>query len=397
MRQLNFAAQPNYIQEFREVQRLFRQDLAVPIQAMTRQLLEQVMRDAVSNQVQAGWHERKSTTRAGYRNGCYRRRLLTSVGSIVLDVPRSRQHASPVSEVVGRYQRRMPELDAMLRQVFLRGVSTRQTGAILQELCGARLSATAVSRLTGMLEASARAFHQRPLEDCYRYLLCDGVYLRIREAGGVRRRVSLCVYGITHDGVREMIDFRIVRHESQAAWEAMLHGLYERGLRGERLEMVVSDGGTGLHRAAELVYPRAPRQLCWAHKARNVLDRVLERDQKKCKQGLVAIYAAASRAQARRAFQRWRDRWRRIAPAAVRCLERDLESLLTFFRCPAQLWKTLRTTNLIERSFVEVRRRVRPMTLFATPASSDRIMFAIFVRLNEGWRTSPLPLFTQKA
>jgi transposase-like protein len=397
MRQLNFAAQPNYIQEFREVQRLFRQDLSVPLKAMTRELLQQVMRDAVSNQVQADWHERKPAGRAGYRNGCYRRRLLTSVGAIVLEVPRTREHASPVTEVVGRYQRRMPELDGMIRQVFLRGVSTRQTGAVLRELCGASVSATSVSRLTGMLEASARAFHQRALEDRYRYLLCDGVYLRIRDAGGVRRRVALCAYGLTHEGVREMIDFKIVRDESQAAWESFLNALYERGLRGERLEMLVSDGGTGLHRAAELVYPRVARQLCWAHKIRNVLDRVLERDQKKCKQGLVAIYAASGRPQARRAYQRWRDRWIGIAPAAVRCLARDLESLLTFFDGPAQLWKTLRTTNLIERSFVEVRRRVRPMTLFATPGSSDRIMFAIFVRLNESWRSNPLPAFTHKS
>jgi transposase-like protein len=397
MRQLNFAAQPNYIQEFREVQRLFRQDLTVPIKAMTRQLLEQVMRDAVSNQVRADWHERKPEGRGGYRNGTYRRRLLTSVGAIVLDVPRTREYRSPVTEVVARYQRRLPELDGMIRQVFLRGVSTRQTGAVLRELCGEGVSATSVSRLTGMLEDSARAFHQRALEDRYRYLLCDGVYLRIREAGGVRRRVALCAYGVTHAGVREMIDFRIVRDESQAAWESFLNSLYQRGLGGERLEMVVSDGGTGLHRAIELVYPRVPRQLCWAHQIRNVLDKVLERDQRQCKHGLVAIYAASSRAQARRAFQRWRDRWLRITPAAVRCLARDLESLLTFFDCPAQLWKTLRTTNLIERSFVEVRRRVRPMTLFATPGSSDRILFAIFVRLNEGWRTSPLPAFTQKA
>jgi transposase-like protein len=347
--------------------------------------------------VRADWHERKPDGRQGYRNGSYQRRLLTSVGAIVLDVPRTREHASPVTEVVARYQRRMPELDAMIRQVFLRGVSTRQTGAVLQELCGEGLSATSVSRLTGMLEDSARAFHERPLLDHYRYLLCDGVYLRIREAGGVRRRVALCVYGVTHDGVREMIDFRIVRGESQTAWESFLNSLYQRGLRGEGLELVVSDGGTGLHRAVELVYPRVPRQLCWAHKVRNVLDKVLERDQKKCKQGLWAIYAANSRAVARRAFQRWRERWLRIAPAAVNCLARDLESLLTFFSCPAQLWKTLRTTNLIERSFVEVRRRVRPMILFATPGSSDRILFAIFVRLNEGWRTNPLPAFTQKA
>ena len=397
MRQLNFAAQPNYIQEFREVQRLFRQDLAVPMRASLRGLLEQTMRDAVANQVQASWHERQAAKRAGYRNGTYQRRLLTTVGAIVLDVPRTREHPSPVTEVVERYQRRMPEIDAMIQQVFLRGVSTRQTGAVLAALCGETVSATSVSRLTGMLEASAQAFHTRPLADHYRYLLMDGVYLRIREAGGVRRRVALCVYGISGEGVRELIDFRIARAESQSAWEALLNSLYERGLRGAPLALVVSDGGTGLHRAIELVYPHAKRQLCWAHKARNVLDKVLERDHTACARGLAPIYRAESRAAARRAAQRWAARWQRVAPAAVRCLMRDLEALLQFFDCPPARWVTLRTTNLIERSFVEVRRRVRPMTLFATPASSDRILFAIFVRLNEGWRTRPLQAFTQKA
>ncbi|MGH7534728.1 MAG: IS256 family transposase, partial [Gemmatimonadales bacterium] len=255
MRPLNFAAQPNYIREFREVQRLFRQDLTVPMRAGLRALLEQTMRDAVANQVQADWHERKGDQRQGFRNGTYRRQLLTTVGRIALDVPRTREHPAPVTEVVGRYQRRMPEVDAMLQQVFLRGVSTRQTGAVLAALCGETVSASAVSRLTGMLEASARAFHERPLSDHYRYLLMDGVYLRIREAGGVKRRVALCVYGVTQEGVREMIDFKIARAESQAAWEALLHSLYERGLRGAGLALIVSDGGTGLHAAIELVYP----------------------------------------------------------------------------------------------------------------------------------------------
>jgi putative transposase len=397
MRQLNFAAEPNYSQEFREVQRLFRQDLRVPQQALIRELLERTMRDAVSNQVQAGWHERGVTGRSDYRNGSYQRRLLTTVGQLVLTVPRTRGHASPVGEVVARYQRRAAEIDRMALQVFLRGVSTRQVGPVLTTLCGATLSATSVSRLTGMLEASARAFHERLLEDDYCVLLCDGVYLRIREAGGVRRRVALCVYGITTGGVQEMIDFKIARAESHAAWESLLQSLQDRGLTGTALHLVVSDGGSGLQRALELVYPHAKRQLCWAHKVRNVLDKVRECDHQACRRGLAAIYRSDGRAAARRAFRRWRDHWLPVARAAVRCLERDLEHLLTFFDLPPALWQTLRTTNLIERSFVEVKRRVRPMTLFATPASSDRILFAIFVRLNEGWRTRPLQAITQNA
>lgn len=396
MRQLNFAASPNYVQEFREVQRLFRRDLGTPTRALIRELLEQTMRDHVANQTQARWHERHPDRRQGFRNGTYRRRLLTTVGEIVLEVPRTREYPSAATVILPAYARRMPEVDAMLRQVFLRGVSTRQVGPVLEALCGQRVSATTVSALTRSLEQAARRFHDRPLADRYRYLLLDGVFLRVREAGGVRRRVVLCAYGITLTGARELIDFQLGRYESEAAWESFLHRLFTRGLSGARLELVVTDGNSGLHRALALVYPRVPRQRCWAHKLRNVTDRLPRRLLSHCRRGLRAVYAAEDRATALRAFRRWRDRWKAEAPMAVRCLEADLEELLTVYDCPAAHRIKLRTTNVIERCFREVRRRVRPMTLFANPRSCDRIIFAIFNRLNTEWLDHPLPSFTQK-
>lgn len=397
MRQMSFAAQPNYAQEFREVQRLFRQDLNVPIRTGIRQLLEQTMRDHVANQVQAGWHERRADRRQGLRNGTYQRRLLTTVGEILLHVPRTREHPSPATAILPAYARRMPQVDEMLRQVFLRGVSTRQVGAVLESLCGGRVSATTVSALTASLEQAARGFHERPLADGYRYLLLDGVFLRVREAAGVRRRVVLCAYGITLEGTRELIDFQLGRYESEAAWESFLHRLYTRGLTGVRLELVVTDGNLGLHRALALVYPRVPRQRCWAHKIRNLTDKMPRRLLSQCRRGLRAIYAGESRAAALRAFRRWRERWRHRAPKVVRCLEADLEELLSFYACPPEGWVKVRTTNVIERCFREVRRRVRPMTLFANPRSCDRIIFAIFHRLNREWQGHPLPELTQNS
>jgi putative transposase len=395
MRQMDFAAQPNYAQEFREVQRLFRQDLNVPIRGLIRQLLEQTMRDHVTNQVQAGWHERPGDRRQGFRNGSYARRLLTTVGEVVLDVPRTREHPSPATVILPAYARRMPQVDAMLRQVFLRGVSTRQVGPVLEALCGQRVSATTVSTLTRSLEHAAQAFHDRPLEDRYRYLFLDGVFLRVREAGGVRRRVVLCAYGLTWAGERELIDFQLGRYESEPAWESFLNRLYRRGLAGARLQLVVTDGNSGLHRALAVVYPRVLRQRCWAHKIRNLTDKMPRRLLTQCRRGLRAIYDALNRALALRAFRRWRERWRHLAPKVVRCLESDLEELLTFYDCPAKHWIKIRTTNVIERCFREVRRRVRPMTLFSNPRSCDRIIFAIFHRLSTEWRGHPLPELTQ--
>ena len=397
MRQLNFAAAPNYNQQFREVQRLFRQDLGIPARASLRELLEQTMRDHVSNQVQAGWHERRPGRRRDFRNGSYRRRLLTSLGPILLDVPRTRGHRSAAREILPAYARRAPEVDTMLREVFLRGVSTRQVGAILHCLCGESVSATTVSKLTATLDDAVRRYHERRLADRYRYLLLDGVFLRVRDAGSTKRRVVLCAYGITLEGRRELIDFQLGRYESEPAWEAFLQRLFARGLAGKALELVVTDGNTGLHRALALVYPDAPRQRCWAHKIRNVTDRIPRALLSRCRKGLRAIYAAEDRAAAQHAFRLWRDRWRSQAPRAVRCLEADLEELLTVYDCPAAVRVSLRTTNLIERCFVEVRRRTRPMSVMADGKSCGRILFAVFMRLNANWQERPLPPNTQKA
>ena len=130
---------------------------------------------------------------------------------------------------------------------------------------------------------------------------------------------------------------------------------------------------------------------------RNLRDGVRRRDQVQVKHDAQRIYLAANAAQARQAFQRFRFHWQAAYPALVRRLERDLPELLTFFDFPRPLWRKLRTTNAIERCFVEVRRRTRPMVLFTNVQSVERIIYAIFSRFNEDWKNHTLALFTQAA
>jgi putative transposase len=153
----------------------------------------------------------------------------------------------------------------------------------------------------------------------------------------------------------------------------------------------------GLARALETVYPRARHQRCWVHKMRNILEKVRRRDERQIKAQAQKIYLAQNVATARRAFARFRFHWRSHYPAMVRQLERDLPELLHFFAFPRPLWRKLRTTNVIERCFVEVRRRTRPMVVFTNVDSVDRIIYAIFSRFNEDWKNHTLQLFTQAA
>ena len=140
---------------------------------------------------------------------------------------------------------------------------------------------------------------------------------------------------------------------------------------------------------------RHPR--CWVHKMRNILEKARHCDYDEVKAGAQAIYLAESRAQAEAAFRHFRARWRGPYPGVVKRLRRDLLELLSFFAFPWHLWRKLRPTNLIERCFVEVRCRTRPVVCFVNVESVDRIIYFIFQRFNLEWKTRTLNLFTQAA
>lgn len=356
-----------------------------------RLFLEELMRYDRQQHLGVAPYER-SQRRADQANGFYKRTLVTRLGPMELAVPRSRSGMFQ-PQILRRYQRREAVVDEALRKVFLLGVSTRQAGPALATLLDEAVSAATVSAVSKVLDQTVAAWHRRALSDTYRYLILDGVSVRIRLVGKVQRRVALCAYGVREDGQRELIDFLLVRSESEAHWRSLLEELWRRGLRGTNLKLICTDGNPGLIAALELVWPRVTLQRCWAHKLRNVAAK-LKRSQQQCLQEAKLIYQADTRREAIGRFRTWKARWRDQAERAVRCLEVDLEQLLAFYDSPQAHWKRLRTTNVIERLFVEVRRRIRTMCAFTTRDSCERILFSVFERMNTHWRKHPLKPFT---
>jgi len=337
---------------------------------------------------------RRTEARHGYRNGFYERDLATQIGIVTsMRVPRARGESVQRS-VFSRYQRRQAQVNDVIREVFLAGVSTRRVGECLQAILDDRVSAQTVSRVVRSLDREVARFHAARVADDIRYLLLDGVYLRMKAATGVQRKLVLCAYGITVAGERRLLAFRLATAESQAQWEAFLSNLRDRGLAGQQLRLIVTDGCTGLHAALETVYPYVPRQHCWVHKLRNVSNLLKRRQKDECLSGARAIYQAETRRAAVHAYWTWAQRWRDEATSAVACLERDLEHLLSFLSCPTEHQRMVRTTNAIERCFREVRRRTRPMTCFNNNPSCERIIYAVFSHLNGNWKGKQLPPFT---
>jgi putative transposase len=276
-------------------------------------------------------------------------------------------------------------VDQGIKAMFLRGVSTRKVGEVLDALCGFRVSAGYVSQVTRELDALVKQYDNAPLDDGYAFLFIDGLSVKVRFELKVKRMILLVAYGIRRYGQRKLLSFRLVKSESHGNYLAFLENLKARGLKGDGLELIIMDGALGLWSAVEEVYPQITHQLCWVHKLRNVAKYCPVRLRQACVGEATQIMYAASPAKAASAFRRWRSQWQKLIPKAVSCLENDFGKLIPFLEFPVAFQKAIRTTNVIERCFREVRRRLKVMGYFPNSRSCRRVVVSLFEYFNSKW------------
>lgn len=354
------------------------------------------MEDELTALILAGLYER-TRERLDHRNGRSRRVLVTDLGATELDVPRGRlvpYHPS----FLARAARRTSLVDGLLREAFSRGLSTRETARLAERLTGVPHSASVIIRLGRALDARVAAFHRRPMTFEARYLLCDGLWVSVRDRSGrAAKRVILAAYGIDAAGRRELLDYRQATAESAAAWGILLRSLVERGLDPEGVVLVAADGAGRIAAAVAEASPGAELQRRWTHRIRNILEALPLAERRACLRGLRSIYRARTRRAAVGAYWRWARAWRERHSRLVRGLERDLDSVLAVSSLPEPLRVSLRTTNLLERAFRELRRRLRPIGSLTDRRSADRILYGGMLRLNELPAVRPLVAFTQES
>lgn len=375
---------------FSDVNMLYRDNIEEVIKEYVlqglKQTLERAMKAEVLGYLKAKRYERKRV-RIDSRNGYRYRNLLTAFGLLQgLKVPRTRRKGGYCPGVFKRYQRRWRQVNDFIREIFIAGASTRQVGLVMKVLLGKSVSASTVSTVAKDLDSQLAAFHRRALRDDYVYLFLDGVRQRVVSCGKAVKKLVLVAYGIRRDGYREVIDFRLAKSESEHDWTVLLNSLYRRGLEGKDLHLIITDGAPGLLAALDMLYPHVDRQRCWAHKLRNVANKLPKKYQLACLSEAKGIYAASNYRAAVQCFKMWCRKWRGKVPKAVQCLEKDIEELLVFFKEDKKLWIKIRTTNMIESLFKQLRRRTRPMNLFANVESCERIVYALFTKYNKQWK-----------
>ena len=396
MEAVRLLPQGKILQEWwQEVKENFWQDDAKPeVLKLVKELMESTLKEDLMLHIDRQPYQRMGDN-VRYRNGYYKRGLVTQFGTINdIKVPRLRSGVF-ATKVFRRYKRYQDMIEDIVEGIFLAGVSTRKVGEAIAKLLDTKVSHGTVSRIIKRLDVKVRAFRTKAILDEYQYMILDAITLKIRYNNNYHNRRVLVAYGITLFGERHLISFIQAPGESANSWESFVNDLYSRGLIGKNLKLIVIDGSKGLRAALRLVYPLVPVQRCWAHKGRNVANYLPRKHQKECTGELKDIYDAKDRHSAILAFERWKGKWQKLYPKAVQCVEGDLEELLAVYSVPVSHRKKVRTTNIIERTFREVRRRTRVFSCFSNKESCDRIIYAIFAYMNNNWKDRPIKQFTQ--
>lgn len=368
---------------------------AALLKLAVRKIVEEALEAEVSEALGRGYYENGGEPGRGYRNGYRRGRLRTAEGAIEYGVPQVADRAEPfVSRVRGGLAGRTAELEQLAVEMYARGLSTRDIEAAFRDASGTTvLSRTAVSQVTERLWQEYEAFATRDLSEfAVAYLFVDGVAERLH--AGAPREAVLCAWGITEDGQKLLLHLAPGTKEDTASCTAFFEDLKRRGLADPLL--VVTDGAPGLIRAVETCFPRALRQRCLVHRLRNLQSKAPESQWAEIAARARGCYEAASAALAGVLREDFVAAYERDLPAVVQCFQDDFDAAIAHLRFPLRHRRVIRTTNLLERLFLEERRRTKIIPHAFGERPMLKLMYAAVIRAADRWRGIQVGEFEQR-
>jgi transposase-like protein len=357
--------------------------LRLAAQVVVQGMLEQEVTDFLGRERYA----RRAADERGYRNGYEPGRIRSAEGEIEVRVPQVRASDHPYRSILMDFLRGNSDvLEYLVVQMYTRGLSTRDIEETLRDPATGEtlLSKSAVSDLTDRLWEEYVAFCQRDLSGFQvEYLFMDGLYegMRLHKS---RKEAVLVAWGVCRDGRKVLVHLALGNKESESACTAFVRDMVRRGLPVPTL--VTTDGAPALMAAVEAAWPRSLRQRCLVHKVGNVLDKVPDGVKQEMKHALWSVYDAPNREVADLLAAKFITRYAEAYPSAVACFQDDLAACLNHLECPVGHRKRIRTTNLLERAFLEVRRRTRATPRFFDERGCLKLIFATLMQVSDRWQ-----------
>jgi len=344
-------------------------------------LINEAMRIERDKHLKAGAYER-TELRTGYANGFKDKRLKTRLGELSLQIPQVREGGFYPS-FLERGLRSERALSLSLAEMYIQGVSTRDVGAILEEMCGFEVSSQDVSRASKLLDDEFIKCRNRPLGQ-YCYMVLDARYEKVRRDGCVVDSAVLVAYGIDPQGKRHIIGMSVLLSEAEIHWRKFLESLVNRGLHG--LTLITSDAHSGLKAALRTVFPSVPWQRCQFHLQQNAQSYVPRQHMKKeVAEDIRTIFNSPNQEEATRQLKLIVSKYEKIASNLSEWMEKSIPEGFTVFNYKLTHRVRLRTSNMAERVNLEIKKRTNVVKIFPNVESCERLITGILIEIDEKW------------
>jgi len=359
-------------------------DLTSVLADSARCLLESMAVSEVEQRLGYRLYER-GADRSDYRNGYRERTVQLPFAVLTIKVPRLRGQGY-VPSFLERDRRAVRDVEEWVARGLVCGLSRAQVCAYMEQTCGLRPSDGLIKQVQSRLDLLAKSFKERPIADKFEYLFLDAAWVKDIVGDGAVRICILTAMGVTYSGEKQILGFERVKQESESTWRGFLQRLVGRGLDPRSLRLVVSDEHYGIIKAVPEVLGEVAHQLCWAHRMRNAVKVIAKSDFKPFVESLRRVYTACNKVEARTMWVIAKKRWGAIYPTLIATIEKDLRSLLAFLDSPQEHHKYIRTSNPIERVFLELRRRRYGCAAFADVKACDRALYGVYETINRKWK-----------
>jgi transposase-like protein len=354
------------------------------LRVMVEKCLHGMMEEEVAKHLCAGPHER-TASRQGYRNGHRRRSWKTRVGELDLQVPQTRGGDPYHPSFFARWERVERALLTTCAEMYYQGVSTRKVADVLETMGGFSLSAATVSRVASELDEQIAVFRGRPLEHAtWPFLVVDARYEKVRRSGRVTSTAVLIVAGISAEGRREILTWRVADTESEDTWRAVFREMKQRGVSG--VEVLISDAHKGIQAALAREFQGTAWQRCRVHFIREILKKVASKRRSELANDLRSIFCMDDRKACLEVARDVAAKWRACSAGVARAIEEGIEDCLTVHDLPDRSRRRLHSTNLLERLNRELKRRCRTVGIFPNEAALDRLVGAQLIDIDERWQ-----------
>jgi putative transposase len=367
-------------------------DFEIQAQGVIQKLIQSCVNEEFALQVKAGRYEH-APDRLDERQGTYERNLTTTFGTSKILVPRVRFKKVKIHySLFEKYQRRQKKFDKMVVLAMLLGLSVRKQRRFFKSFIGDAVSHTTASKLIRTLEEGLQEYRIRPIEDKYKYLLLDGLWVKVKDAGKLKEKVILFILGVTLDNKKEIIAFKLAGGETEEEVTALLNDIYRRGLEGKQLKLIASDGAKGIRSAINMVYPYAKWQLCYVHKIRNLNKHIRHKINNRpgIMRQIRAIYKSENKQQAIERFNKFCVSWQEYEPYAIKCFKDGFYDTLHYFEFMEDK-NLISSTNHIERDLEEVRRRIKIQGYFKSDRSANLWVYGIISQVMQEQQPDVLP------